>query len=94
MSDQFRPPRQRTLEEKETITSFANWKSNLLYHLSLNNEFALFLNSEWKAKPTVNRGLIDDDNTITEVSRKTGVQKVIVLERMLGLNWSSESDCT
>ena len=68
--------------ESETINSFANWKSNVLYNLSLNNEFAQFLDSEWSKKPVANRGLqavtIGNDT-------KTAVQRAIVLERMLGL---------
>ena len=82
MTDQFRPPKQERLTENETITSFANWQPNMIYHLSLNNEFAPFLDSTWSKKSAVNGGLIDDadgDN------RKTAVQKAIVLERMLGL---------
>ena len=34
----FRAPKPWQLTEKETISLFANWKSNLLYNLSLNNE--------------------------------------------------------
>ena len=74
----FRPPKQWQLTENETITSFANWQSNIMYHLSLNNEFEPFLTSVWQKKSVPNRGL-------TASTTKTAVQLNIVLERMLGL---------
>ena len=78
----FRPPKPWQLTESETINSFANWKSNVLYNLSLNNEFAQFLDSEWSKKSVVNRGLLPV--TTGEVT-KTAVQRAIILDRMLGL---------
>ena len=78
----FRPPKPWQLTESETINSFANWKSNVLYNLSLNNEFAQFLDSEWSKKPVANRGL---QAVTTGNDTKTAVQRAIVLERMLGL---------
>ena len=78
----FRPPKPWQLTESETINTFANWKSNVLYNLSLNNEFAPFLDSEWSKKSVSNRGLLDV--TLGEVT-KTAVQRAIVLDRMLGL---------
>ena len=56
----FRPPKQWTLTENENITSYANWQSNILYNLSLNNEFASFLTSEWGKSSVTNRGLVAD----------------------------------
>ena len=82
---QFRPPKQESLTEKETITSFAKWQSNLLFHLSLNNEFAPFLDTEWKKKSETNRGLEDGPSSVEIEVRKTAVQKNIILERMLAL---------
>ena len=41
----FKSPKPRVLHEGETITSFSSWKSNMEYNLSLNNEFAPFLDS-------------------------------------------------
>ena len=85
----FRPPKQWTLQEEETITSFTKWQSNIRYHLSLNNEFAEFIDPEftWSKQSTTNRGLQADgaDSGIAENARKTAVQKNIQLERMLGL---------
>ena len=53
----FRPPKPWQLTEKETINTFANWKSNILYNLSENNEFAQFLDSEWSKQSVASRGL-------------------------------------
>ena len=60
----FRPPKPQPLTENETITSFADWKSNNEYYLSLNNEFAPFVGSEWSKKSVANRGLQNDPDTI------------------------------
>ena len=78
----FCPPKQWTLTENESITSYANWQSNIEYHLSLNNEFATFLAAVWSKKSVTNRGLVDDP---AGDQRKTAVQKNLLLERMLGL---------
>jgi len=67
----------------ETISSFANWQSNLLYNVSLNNEFSAFLDSEWSKQSVTNRGLTD--TVIAGEVKKTAVQKTILLDRMLGL---------
>ena len=81
----FKPPKQWVLSENETISSFCNWQSNLLYHLSLNNEFSPFIADtfEWQRKSVTNRGLVDDADGTAD--RKTAVQKNIQLERMLGI---------
>ena len=82
----FRPPRQWVLSENETITSYANWESNILYHLSLNNEFAPFLDTEWSKASVTNHGFADDGDEVTDAAkRKTATQKKIILDRMLGL---------
>lgn len=85
MANTFRPPKPRELNENETITSFASWKSNILYHLSLNNEFAPFLDSVWQKSSVLNRGLRADAGPTPPEERKTAAQKNIHLERMLGL---------
>ena len=79
----FRPPKQWVLTENETVTSFANWKSNILYHLSLNNEFSPFLDSTWSKQSVPNRGLLPDMKG--DVVLKTAVQRNCILERMLGI---------
>ena len=81
----FRPPKQWVLQETETITSFANWQSNINYHLSLNNDFAPYIepNFTWQKASTTNRGLVSDANGVE--NSKTAAQKNAVLEQMLGL---------
>ena len=79
---------QWTLTKTETLNSFTNWKENLLYILSLDNNFAPFLvdGVTWLKKSTVTptRGFTDDANTIPEAQRRTAVQKCAHLELMLG----------
>ena len=82
-ANSFRPPKPWTLTEDESVTSYASWHSNSLYHLSLIcNEFAPFLASEWSAKSLANHGLEDDGPTVDAATRKSAVQKSIILERM------------
>ena len=82
-SSGFRAPKLWQLTENESVSSFANWKTNIMYNLSLNNEFAPFLDSTWAKKSVPNRGLADLKEGATV--KKTAVQLAIVLERMLGL---------
>ena len=85
-SSGFRAPRQWVLKDTETINSFANWKSNCLFHLSLSNEFAPFLDVEWSKASVANHGFANDGNEVEDATkRKTAVQKSIILDRMLGL---------
>ena len=83
----FRPPKPWALKETgETITSFANWQSNINYHLSLNNDFATFIDPTfvWRKASTANRGLASDvDGPVNE--RKSAAQKNALLEHMLGM---------
>jgi len=83
MADHFRPPKQWSLTENETITSFSNWQSNMLYHLSLCNNFAPFLEGDWASQTVANRGFTNDPPDTP--NGKTAAQKEIILERMLGL---------
>ena len=82
MATTFRPPRQWVLTEDETINSFANWQSNLKYYLSLNDEFAPYLNANWEKASVANHGLVSDPDG---ANAKTDVQKAIILDRMLGI---------
>ena len=54
-----RAPKQWTLTKTETLNSFTNWKENLLYILSLDNNFAPFLveGIVWTKKSTVLDGI-------------------------------------
>ena len=83
MAVSFRPPRPWVLTEEETINSFANWQSNLKYYISLNDEFAPYLTAEWQKASTAHHGLQDDAAVIANA--KTGAQKAIILDRMLGI---------
>ena len=84
-ANSFRPPKPRELTENETITSYAKWQSNVLFLLSQCNDFAPFLETEWEKDNVAQRGFTDDADTVPAATRKTAVQKKIVLERMLGL---------
>ena len=83
-----RAPKQWQLTKNETITSFENWKQNLIYTLSLDNNFAPFLEdgTSWQKKTATNptRGFTNDAAPIAERDRKTAAQKNAQLELMLG----------
>jgi hypothetical protein len=83
-----RAPKQWQLSRDETINSFENWRQNLLYILSLDNNFAPFLENDvtWQKKTTANphRGLQDDAGDVPQARRKTAAQKSAVLDVMLG----------
>ena len=58
----------------------------MLYHLSLCNDFARFLVTEWQKVNIQHRGHTDDGQAVQVAeNRKTAIQKQILLERMLGL---------
>ena len=84
MATNFRPPKQKELTEKETISDYMKWQANILFHLSTCNDFAPYLAAEWQKPSVANRGLTDDVAPIPANERKTAVQKDIVLSRMLG----------
>ena len=81
-----RAPKQWCLTKTETVTSFENWRQNLLYILSLDPQFAPFLveGGTWQKKSKANplRGFTDDPSSST--NRRTAQQKVNMLELMLG----------
>ena len=81
----FKIPKPERLTEHETVTSFKKWQKNILFHLSVYDEFAKFIDPTftWQKSATLNRGLVDDP--ADAANRKTAVQKNIVLDRMLGL---------
>ena len=88
MSYNVRAPKQWSLTKHESITSFEAWRQNLQYILSLDPNFATFLNesSTWtkKSHATPLRGFVDDGQAIQEQKRRTAQQKVMHLELMLG----------
>ena len=81
----FKPPKPWSLTESESISSFSNWKSNQLYHLSLNNAFAPYIADDfrWQRKSVLNRGLADD--AADAADRKTAAQKVVQLNSMIDM---------
>ena len=75
-------PKPWTLKEDgEAITSFANWQSNVKYHISLNNDFAPYIEPAftWTKSSTPNRGLTSDATDVA--NGKTAAQKNAVLEQ-------------
>ena len=83
-----RAPKQWSLTREETITSFESWRQNLKYGLSLDRNFAAFIQEgvEWekKSRNNPNRGFDDDGEEVAVAQRRTAAQKVIHLELMLG----------
>ena len=79
----FKARKLEVLTEKETISSFTGWKQNIEFHLASVNDFAPFLvtDFEWKIPSVNNRGLTDG----TSINAKTAVQKLYILEHMIGL---------
>ena len=79
-----RAPKQWSLTRTETITSFKAWRNNLTYTLSLDPNFAPFIDTSWekksKSKPV--RGFTDDPTSSNP--RLTAVQKNNFVELMLG----------
>ena len=88
MASSPRAPKQWSLSKNESINSFENWRQNLVYTLSLDSNFALFLadSTTWgkKTKTQPLRGLTDDGETVPLSKRRTARQKVNFLELMLG----------
>ena len=83
-----RAPKQWYLQPIETVNTFENCRQNFKYTLALHPNFAPFLikGAEWKKldKRFPLRGFIDDTEPMPENMRKTAVQKVALLELMLG----------
>ena len=85
-----RAPKQWPLSKQETITSFENWRQNILYVLSLDPKFEPYLedNASWlkKSPATPNRGFTDDTarTNIPKQDRLSAAQKAKILELMLG----------
>ena len=81
-------PKQCCLTNTKTVTSFENWRQNLVYTLSLDAQFALFPldGATWlkKTKNSLLRGFTDDGPSVPEASRRTAQQKLSMLELMLG----------
>ena len=88
MDSTHRAPKQWCLSKIETITSFENWRQNLIYTLSFDSNFAPFLaeDATWGKKTRAQplRVFTDDGEAVAQNSRQTAQQKVNFLEPMLG----------
>lgn len=88
MASTLRAPKQWCLSKTENVNSFENWRQNLQYTLSLDNNFAPFLveGVKWlpKGKESPLRGFVDDGDTVPAAQKRTAAQKVAMLELMLG----------
>ena len=79
------------LTDDETLTTFQNWQSIVLYNLSLDPNWVRFLppdgvHKTWNKKSAThpNRGLVADGAPIPENDRKSATFKNTQLELMLG----------
>ena len=81
-----RAPKQWQLTKNETITSYESWRQNLMYILSLDNNFVPFLDATWQKQTAANprRGLTNDGSSVPESKRLTAAQKNAHLDLMLG----------
>lgn len=81
-------PKQWQLTRIETVSSFESWRANLVYTLSLDNNFAPFLvdGFTWQKKSNIhpNRGLANDGADVQEAARLTAAQKSARLDLLLG----------
>ena len=85
-------PKIRELQKsKETLSSFENWRGNLIYNLTLNPNFTEFLDEDctWKKKSEHRyRGFSDITETDNEgkiSSVKTAAQRASFLDLCLGM---------
>ena len=83
----FLVPKQRSLTEDETSTSFESWKETMCFSLSLERKYARFLDDlkTWSNSNVVNRGFTDDPAAVEADIRMTAVQKALCLQHILGI---------
>ena len=76
-------PKVKILTQHETPASLETWKETLLFNLTIDGRFDMFLDDEvtWKSESVANRGLTAD---ASGENRKTAEQKVVILNRLLG----------
>ena len=86
----------RVLETSETVTSFEQWKSILVYNIRQDEDFSPFVSISWAkfSKKTDNkfRGLVDDNDQSQPIKekQKTKQVKLADLELLLEMiaNWA------
>ena len=86
-----RAPKPRDLTENETITTFEAWEHTIRYNITLDREFAQFLDTEWLKKSRANphHGFVDQpavaaNGDIPAVPAVLGAARSAKLELMLG----------
>ncbi len=83
MASSLKAPKQWMLQSDADVTHFESWKNNLLFTLSLDDNYKPYLKADatWlkKTKANPKRGFTDDVG-----GGKTADQKVYLLELMLG----------
>ncbi len=81
-------PKLRELTSEETIGSFENWRQKIMYALTLDDNFKIFLGGgfTWGKQTSTNplRGFTDDGDAVPEAQRRTAVQKSAQMDLMLG----------
>ena len=76
------------LTENETLSSFENWKTNLIYHLTADPNYVEFLDDDctWKRKTVdPNRGFTDLKDNKGDIIGNTASQKAKFLSLCLGM---------
>ena len=76
-------PKTRVLTQHESQSSLETWKETLLFNLTLDGKFEMFLEDDftWKSEAEQNRGLKSDTDG---ENKKTAKQKLALLNRLLG----------
>ena len=76
-------PKVRVLTQHESQASFETWKETLIFNLTLEGPFEIFLGDDvkWGPESTPHRGLLPDPEG---QNAKTARQKAVILQRMLG----------
>ena len=77
-------PKQRTLQESESQSSFESWKESMIFHICLDPKSARFTSDlkTWDSSET--RGFTDDSNNVAENKRMTMEAKKSLLNFILG----------
>ena len=86
-SNAQRAPKQWQLTKNETITSYEGWKQNLVYTLSLDNNFSTFLADGfcWEKKSTScpYRGITDDCTDVAASQRRIKIRRALSKARLI-----------
>ena len=79
-------PKQRTLTESESQTSFESWRESMIFHISLDNKSARFLPSGDISSWTIaeDRGFADDDEGFNLETKMNKAAKAALLNILLG----------